>query len=179
LRGSIAFIGAGGQGIVFAAQLLAETLFEWGLYVAQLQSYGAEVRGGSVLAYVVFDEEPIEDPYIYRHTVAVVLHEIGLRRWRRHAEEASKVLYDRDLVKTPATTWIPVPITRRCIDAGVHGSENVAAAAIALGMAGRDMVERLRSIVARRPRAEQNLRAIDVGLELLRELEPRLGSAQL
>jgi len=170
MRGSIAFIGSGGQGILFAAQLVAETMFRRGLYVAQLQSYGAEVRGGSVLAYVVFDESPIEDPYVYRHTVAIALHEIGLRRWRKHAEGSSIVVYDSDLVKNPASGWIPAPISRRCFELGIHGSENVVATAIALSAVDPSLIDALRDVVANRPRAEQNLRAIDLGTEIAREL---------
>ena len=71
---SAGLMGRGGQGIVYAVSILAKTLFEKGYYVAQLQSYGAEVRGGSVLAYVVYSRDRIINPFIEGLDALVILY---------------------------------------------------------------------------------------------------------
>lgn len=95
----IAFAGRGGQGIVTAARSLADAFFKIGYYVAQLQSYGAEVRGGSVIAYVIASEEEVENPFVEDFDIAFHLHDAGVRRWRRLFINTKYVVRDPDLVR--------------------------------------------------------------------------------
>ncbi len=131
---SIAFLGRGGQGIVFAANSLSEILFNSGYYVSQLQSYGAEVRGGSVIAYTVFDREPIENPFIESFTLAVVIHEYGVKRWVRHLENSNLVVVDRDLVKTRIGNTLEAPLSSKAIEHDVYKALNMVALGLALGI---------------------------------------------
>ncbi len=161
---SIAFLGRGGQGIVFAAEVLAEALFEEGMYVAQLQSYGAEVRGGSVLSYVVFDRDRVENPFIESFNVAIVLHGAGLRRWREHLEHSNLVILD-ELVEASLPNAVKLPISRACIERGLLGSENV----VAIGIVASSRVvnpETVESVLRRRKGFERNVEALRLGLSL-------------
>ncbi len=69
-RIDIAFYGRGGQGAVTAAQVLAESAIESGLFASAFPEYGAERRGAPVRAYVRIAgsylgiREPIENPDI-------------------------------------------------------------------------------------------------------------------
>ena len=164
---SVAFGGSGGQGIVFAAEVLAETLFEHGLYVSQLQSYGAEVRGGSVLAYVVLDDKPIENPFIESFSIAVVLHRAVVARWRKHFENSSVLVVDSDLVGSELPNAVRLPIARKAMENGVGGAENVVAVGIALRLlpieVPKDVVLR---VLSKRRNFEINARALELGLSL-------------
>ncbi len=168
---SIAFLGRGGQGIVFAAEVVAETFFRMGMYVAQMQSYGAEVRGGSVLAYVVVDEKPIENPFVESFSIAIALHDAGVRRWRRHVENTAIVLYDSDLAKSleGLGNAIPIPIARKCMERGVGGRENIAA----IGLLTNLVIDRgtVVEILKIRKDFEKNLRALEIGIELSRGID--------
>ncbi len=172
MKYSIAFLGVGGQGIVFVAEVLSEALFRQGKYVAQLQSYGAEVRGGTVLAYVVVDDEPIDNPFIEGFTIALILHKSVLSRWQSHIRNSQYVFADRDLVgdvtESIGKPVVLVPIYRVSMENSVSGSENI----VALGFTyGTKLVSELDpaivyEVLNRKAGAEKNIKAFRVGLEL-------------
>lgn len=165
---SIAFLGRGGQGIVFAASVLAETLFRKGLYVAQLQSYGAEVRGGSVLAYVVYDEKHVDNPFIESFDITILLHEAGVTRWASILKNSSIVVVNKDLVQTRyGKKVITVPITGTLSEENLQGKENICSLGLIKGLGlvnynDEDMIE----ILKKYRDWEQNIRAYNIGLKL-------------
>jgi 2-oxoglutarate ferredoxin oxidoreductase subunit gamma len=65
------FSGFGGQGVLFAGQLLAYAAMDAGLYVTWIPSYGPEMRGGTAHCTVVISDEPIGSPLV--RTPACVL----------------------------------------------------------------------------------------------------------
>ena len=70
----IRFHGRGGQGVVTASKLLAETALEEGKYFQGMPSYGAERMGAPILAYTRISSKPIK-PYcmVTEPDVVVVL----------------------------------------------------------------------------------------------------------
>lgn len=165
---SIAFLGRGGQGIVFAASVLAETLFRKGLYVAQLQSYGAEVRGGSVLAYVVYDEKHVDNPFIESFDTAVLLHEAAVTRWTFILRNSNIVIVNKDLVQTfYGKKVITVPLTRTLSEENLQGKENICSLGLIKGLGLVDYNdEDLIEILEKHTDWEQNVRAYNIGLKL-------------
>ena len=161
---SVAFLGRGGQGIVFAATITAETLFNLGYYVAQLQSYGAEVRGGSVLAHIVYDNKTIENPFIEQYDLAIVLHEAGLKRWIKHLEKSKTIIVDKDLVKTRMDNMVTAPIIENVAREKLSGSENIVAVGIAMQLLlGREAIAVAKSILEKRSSPEKNIKALELG----------------
>ncbi|GIK55007.1 MAG: 2-oxoacid:acceptor oxidoreductase family protein [Chloroflexi bacterium] len=71
---SIIFAGFGGQGVLFAGQLLAYAGMEEGRHVTWIPSYGPEMRGGTANCTVIISDEPIGAPVVARPDVAVVLN---------------------------------------------------------------------------------------------------------
>ena len=53
--------GIGGQGVVVAAEMLAEAFVEEGKYVGAFCVIGAQRRGGNVSGFVRFDDKPIKE----------------------------------------------------------------------------------------------------------------------
>ena len=66
--------GFGGQGTLFAGQLLAFAAMEAGKHVTWLPSYGPEMRGGKARCTVIVSEDEIGAPLIRRPSSAVVLN---------------------------------------------------------------------------------------------------------
>ena len=60
----IIFSGFGGQGALFAGQLLAYAALDSGLHVTWIPSYGPEMRGGTAHCTVVVSDEPIGSPLV-------------------------------------------------------------------------------------------------------------------
>lgn len=67
--------GIGGQGIQFAAQILARALTQEGRRVMSLGTYGGTMRGGNTDASIVFADGPISAPPIVASAwSALVMH---------------------------------------------------------------------------------------------------------
>lgn len=66
--------GFGGQGILFAGQLLAYAAMKRGFQVTWLPSYGPEMRGGKARCSVVVSNEEIGSPLVTRPSAAIVLN---------------------------------------------------------------------------------------------------------
>jgi len=168
---SIAFLGRGGQGIVFAGTILSEIMFNEGYYVSQLQSYGAEVRGGTVIAYVVVDEKPIENPFIESFDIAVVIHEDGLKRWSEHIKRSKVVIVDRDLVKTRYPNMVEAPLSEKALENDVYTSLNMVAVGLVLGSGVlRVNDDTIDTVLRTRRGYEQNIKAVKLGMDMARGL---------
>jgi pyruvate ferredoxin oxidoreductase gamma subunit len=66
LMKELVFAGRGGEGVVLASQLLAETLARAGYHVQAFPEFKAERRGAPISAFVRWDERPIHRRYKIR-----------------------------------------------------------------------------------------------------------------
>jgi 2-oxoglutarate ferredoxin oxidoreductase subunit gamma len=66
--------GFGGQGVMFAGQLLAYAGMSVGREVTWIPSYGPEMRGGTAHCYVVISDKPIGSPIVKYPQVAMVFN---------------------------------------------------------------------------------------------------------
>lgn len=71
---SIVISGFGGQGALFAGQLLAYASMDSGRHVTWIPSYGPEMRGGTAHCIVIISDDPIGAPIVQRPTVALVFN---------------------------------------------------------------------------------------------------------
>ncbi len=71
---SIIISGFGGQGALFAGQLLAYAAMDCDRQVTWIPSYGPEMRGGTAHCTVIISDDPIGSPLVERPDVAVVLN---------------------------------------------------------------------------------------------------------
>lgn len=72
---SIIIAGFGGQGVLFAGQLLAYASMDSGRHVTWIPSYGPEMRGGTANCTVIIGDEPIGAPIVSHPDVAIVLNQ--------------------------------------------------------------------------------------------------------
>ncbi len=74
MQQEIIISGFGGQGTLFAGQLLAYSAMDSGHHVTWIPSYGPEMRGGKARCTVVIADEEIGSPLVRRPSAAIVLN---------------------------------------------------------------------------------------------------------
>ncbi len=96
----LVFSGAGGQGVVTAAIILAEaaTLHE-GLTAVQTQLYGAEARGGATRSDVLISDHPINYPKVIRPNVLVCLTQAAYDKYHHIVYPGGLLISDSRYVK--------------------------------------------------------------------------------
>jgi 2-oxoglutarate ferredoxin oxidoreductase subunit gamma len=71
---SIVISGFGGQGALFAGQLLAYAAMDSGKSVTWIPSYGPEMRGGTAHCTVIISDQLIGAPLVDQPDIAIVLN---------------------------------------------------------------------------------------------------------
>lgn len=74
MQTEIIIAGFGGQGILFAGQLLAYAAMDAGMEVTWIPSYGPEMRGGTANCTVIIADEEIGSPTVRRPKAAMVFN---------------------------------------------------------------------------------------------------------
>ena len=73
--------GFGGQGALFAGQLLTYTGMDKGHQVTWIPSYGPEMRGGTAHCTVILSDDPIGSPIIRNPTAAIVMNPPSMEKY--------------------------------------------------------------------------------------------------
>jgi len=71
---SIVISGFGGQGVLFAGQLLAYAGMDNDKHVTWIPSYGPEMRGGTANCTVIVSDDPVGAPLVAEPDVAIALN---------------------------------------------------------------------------------------------------------
>lgn len=74
MQTEIIIAGFGGQGVLFAGQLLAYAGMDAGMNVTWIPSYGPEMRGGTANCTVIIADEEIGSPTVRNPKAALVLN---------------------------------------------------------------------------------------------------------
>ncbi len=74
MQTEIVFAGFGGQGVLFAGQVLAYAAMDNGKVVTWIPSYGPEMRGGTANCTVIIADEEIGSPLVRNPKAAVALN---------------------------------------------------------------------------------------------------------
>jgi 2-oxoglutarate ferredoxin oxidoreductase subunit gamma len=92
------FSGFGGQGALFAGQLLAYTGIAEDLHVTWIPSYGPEMRGGTAHCTVIVSEEEIGAPIIRNPGAAVVLNLPSMEKYESLVKPGGLLVVNASLV---------------------------------------------------------------------------------
>lgn len=95
---SIIISGFGGQGTLFAGQVLAYTALESGLEVTWIPSYGPEMRGGTAHCTVIISDQPIGSPLVRRPDVAVVMNLPSLDKYEPLTQPGGVLVANSSLI---------------------------------------------------------------------------------
>ena len=118
----IIFAGFGGQGVLFAGQLLAYTALAEGRHVTWIPSYGPEMRGGTANCTVVISDEPIGSPVCLHPSIAAVFNNPSLEKYEPLVRPGGLLVINASLVASTATRddldIVLVPATDQATDLG-------------------------------------------------------------
>ncbi len=90
--------GFGGQGVMLAGELLAETGKEEGKFVTFLPSYGPEMRGGTANCHVIISDEEIASPIIDHPEAAIILNLPSLDKYEPLMKEDGLIIINKSIV---------------------------------------------------------------------------------
>ena len=90
--------GFGGQGVLFAGQLLAYAGVADGLYVTWIPSYGPEMRGGTAHCQVVISSQEIGSPLTAHPTAVVILNAPSMEKYEPLVRPGGLLVLDSSLV---------------------------------------------------------------------------------
>ena len=94
----IVIAGFGGQGVLFAGQLLAYAGLAEGRNVTWIPSYGPEMRGGTAHCTVVISDAEIGSPLVRRPTAAIVLNQPSMARYAPLVRPGGVLIVDSALI---------------------------------------------------------------------------------
>lgn len=113
MHAEIIFSGFGGQGALFAGQLLAYAALDSGLHVTWIPSYGPEMRGGTAHCTVVISDAPIGSPLVRQPSAAVVLNLPSFEKYEPLVKPGGVLVYNSSLInRAPGRTdirYLPIP----------------------------------------------------------------------
>jgi 2-oxoglutarate ferredoxin oxidoreductase subunit gamma len=94
----VVIAGFGGQGIMLAGRLLAQTAMKAGKEVTYMPSYGAEVRGGTANCMVVIADEPIACPVVSSPDSLIVLNKASLYKFAPRLKGGGLLVMNSSLI---------------------------------------------------------------------------------
>jgi 2-oxoglutarate ferredoxin oxidoreductase subunit gamma len=113
MQTEIIFAGFGGQGVLFAGQVLAFAAMDAGHDVTWMPSYGPEMRGGTCNCTVVVADEEIGSPTVKHPKAAVVMNLPSLDKFEPMVAPGGVLIVNSSLVdRNPARTditWLMIP----------------------------------------------------------------------
>ena len=101
---SIIVSGFGGQGTLFAGQVLAYAALDNGFEVTWIPSYGPEMRGGTAHCTVIIGEEPIGSPLVRKPDIVLAMNLPSVDKYENLVKDggvmvANSSLFNRDITR--------------------------------------------------------------------------------
>ncbi len=113
MQTEVIFAGFGGQGVLFAGQVLAFAAMDAGHDVTWLPSYGPEMRGGTANCSVVIADEEIGSPAVKHPKAAVVMNLPSLDKFEPLVIPGGVLIVNSSLVNRDPIrndiTWLMIP----------------------------------------------------------------------
>jgi len=126
----IVIAGFGGQGIMLAGKLLAQTAMNSGKEVTYMPSYGAEVRGGTANCMVVIAEREISCPVVGNPDSLIVMNKASLHKFGPRLKKGGLLIMNSSLIdETPqlndSIEIIAIPADELAVELGNKKSANM------------------------------------------------------
>lgn len=172
---SVVFAGFGGQGLLFAGQILARAAIADGLETFWIPSYGPEMRGGTAACTVIVGDEEIGSPVVDRYDAAVVMNLPSLAKFGSRVADHGLLIVNTSLVGEasagrPQIEELRLPCTELAASAGDDKLVSVIALGALIGRLGwvssESVASAIREVVGKkRPSIlAADLAAFDAGL---------------
>ncbi|MFC1546701.1 2-oxoacid:acceptor oxidoreductase family protein [bacterium] len=98
MRKEIVISGFGGQGIMFAGRLLAESALRDGKYVTLFPSYGAEMRGGTANCRVIISDDVIGSPAVYEPDFLLALNKPSFVKFSKIVKQKGIIFFNSNFL---------------------------------------------------------------------------------
>jgi len=98
MQHDIVFSGFGGQGALFAGQMLAYAAMDAGRNVTWIPSYGPEMRGGTAHCTVIIADRPIGSPLVRCPTNVVAFNNPSVDKYEPLVARGGTLIYNASLV---------------------------------------------------------------------------------
>ena len=178
-RCRMVFSGSGGQGVITAAIILAESaVLHEGLEAVQTQAYGAAARGGATRSDVIISDSPINFPKVVQPNVLVCLTQEAYTKFVGIIRPGGLLLTDPRFV----TPGLKVDARQRELPMYATVMEtigkpivfNICMLGAVVGLTGLVRPESIMKVLEQRIPSgfvEMNRQALDLGLEMGRGVQ--------
>ncbi len=166
--------GFGGQGALFAGQLLAYTGLDEGYHVTWIPSYGPEMRGGTAHCTVILSDDDIGSPIIREPTVCIVMNPPSMEKYDPLVKAGGLLVVNSTLIRGRSArddiTVAYVPANELAADLGNVKMANVVLLGAMLGVREILAIESVKRTLdehipkRRKHIIQPNKRALDRGL---------------
>jgi 2-oxoglutarate ferredoxin oxidoreductase subunit gamma len=155
----VVIAGFGGQGIMLAGKLLAQTAMRAGKEVTYMPSYGAEVRGGTANCMVVIADREIACPVVGRPDSLIVMNKASLNKFAPRLKNGGLLIMNSSLINSEpeldgSIEIVAIPADDMAVELGSHKSANMVAIGAYLQKRGYltpdDAAQALPETIARR-----------------------------
>jgi len=124
--------GFGGQGIILAGRLLAQTAMKAGKEVTFMPAYGAEVRGGTANCMVVIAGEPVASPLVSNPDSLIVMNKASLHKFGSRVKGGGLLVMNSSLVDeepelNEGVSVLKIPANELAVELGSARSANMVA----------------------------------------------------
>lgn len=102
MQKEILIAGFGGQGVLFAGQVLAYAAMDTGKVVTWIPSYGPEMRGGTANCTVVIADEEIGSPLTQHPPLAIVLNLPSYDKYEAEIQAGGVLVVNQSMVDRAA-----------------------------------------------------------------------------
>lgn len=113
MQTEVVIAGFGGQGVLFAGQVIAYAAMDNGLEVTWIPSYGPEMRGGTANCTVIVSDEEIGSPLVAHPAVVIAMNLPSLDKYEPMVKEGGLLVVNASMVdRSPTRTdihWVMVP----------------------------------------------------------------------
>jgi 2-oxoglutarate ferredoxin oxidoreductase subunit gamma len=171
--------GFGGQGALFAGQLLTYTGMDEGFHVTWIPSYGPEMRGGTANCTVILSDDDIGSPIIRQPTICIVMNPPSMDKYEPLIKAGGLLVANSTLVRDRSSRddieTVYIPANELAAELGNVKMANVVLLGALLGMREILPVESVKRTMdehipeRRKHIIEPNKRALDRGIAFARE----------
>lgn len=91
--------GFGGQGALFAGQLLTYTGMDEGWHVTWIPSYGPEMRGGTAHCIVILSDQEIGSPIIRQPSICIVMNPPSMEKYEPLVRSGGLLVANSTLIR--------------------------------------------------------------------------------
>ncbi|MFQ5576340.1 MAG: 2-oxoacid:acceptor oxidoreductase family protein [Anaerolineae bacterium] len=98
MQNAIIISGFGGQGALFAGQVLAYAGMDSGKNVTWIPSYGPEMRGGTAHVTVIIGDEAIGSPLVREPEAVIVFNTPSMEKYEPRVKTGGILVYNSSLI---------------------------------------------------------------------------------